>query len=352
MALKTIKNWFKKYEKYFFYYKDGFFVLPYLNDSPKLLVESFVNMPFVKHNTVDKIAVSNNPFTNAEFRYEEIETDLWIMFTEVDFKANVQTKAIYSNEKSDYYYLIFTNYQNSLGLEMRINDSFIPNNSWVLYQPNAQIEGFHNKGTKGLVFDFAFSENWIKDNILGTNSPYKLLFDGLRTSSKGCIIQNIPEAEMLIKEVWQCLAKKEGTFNSKLQLKIYTHQILNIFFSKILHQKPNTATNAISKKDQETLKKIENYLMQNLKGEFPGIEFLSDLVNISPSKLKADFRLVYGKTIFQFFKEKQMELAFQLLKYSDTQIKNIASTFGYENTSKFAVSFRKHHKILPSQLRN
>lgn len=352
MPIRKIKNWLKKYEKYFFYYKDGFFVLPYLNDSPKLLVESFVNMPFVSHDKAQRIAVSNNPFTNADFRYDEIENDLWIMFTEVDFKVNVQTKAIYSNKKSDYYYLIFTNYQNNLGHEMRINDSIIPNKSWVLYQPNTQIDGFHSKGTKGLVFDFAFSEKWLEENILGENSPYVALFNDPLVSEKGYIVLNIPEAEILINEVWQCLSRKEGVFNSKLQLKIYTHQVLNIFFSKLIRQNQSSAFNSISEKDREALKKVENYLKENLKTGFPGIDFLSDLVNTSPTKLKVDFKLMYGKTIFQFFKEKQMELAFQMLKCSDTQIKNIATTFGYENTSKFASSFKKYHKILPSQLRN
>lgn len=45
----SIKNWLSSFQKYFFYYRDGFYELPYIANSPELIVASFGSMPFVKN---------------------------------------------------------------------------------------------------------------------------------------------------------------------------------------------------------------------------------------------------------------------------------------------------------------
>jgi AraC-like DNA-binding protein len=90
--------------------------------------------------------------------------------------------------------------------------------------------------------------------------------------------------------------------------------------------------------------------MDNLTEGFSGIEAIAKQVNMSESKLKAIFKGVYGQSIFQYFKEKQMVLAMQLLKNPEAQIKNIAASLSYENPGKFTAAFKKYHHILPSEV--
>lgn len=98
------------------------------------------------------------------------------------------------------------------------------------------------------------------------------------------------------------------------------------------------------------LSKVENYLSNHLFDDFPGIDFLAKKFNLSESKLKTEFKNLYGKPVFRYFQEKQMYLAKELIHENQMLIKEISYKFGYENTSKFSAAFKKHHGNLPSEV--
>jgi AraC-like DNA-binding protein len=58
---------------------------------------------------------------------------------------------------------------------------------------------------------------------------------------------------------------------------------------------------------------------------------------------------MFGKAIFQYFQEKQMLLARELLKTEDVRVKELAQKFGYENAGKFSQAYKKHFAMLPSE---
>ncbi len=47
---EQLKTWFAKFQRYKVTYKNGFFRLSNLANSPYTIVESFDNMPFCKHS--------------------------------------------------------------------------------------------------------------------------------------------------------------------------------------------------------------------------------------------------------------------------------------------------------------
>jgi AraC-like DNA-binding protein len=70
----------------------------------------------------------------------------------------------------------------------------------------------------------------------------------------------------------------------------------------------NTETE-IHKQDLLRVLRLEEYLQENLENKFEGIELLSEKFYVSPSKLERDFMNLYGKPIFEYYQQKQMELA-------------------------------------------
>ena len=102
--------------------------------------------------------------------------------------------------------------------------------------------------------------------------------------------------------------------------------------------------------EKTNLAKAEKIILESLMNDFPGIEYIAQKVNMSPSKLKALFKDVYGKSIFQYYQEKQMDIAFNLLKNSSKTVTEVAEILGYENPSNFTKAFKKVYADLPSNI--
>ncbi|MNR55027.1 Regulatory protein PchR [compost metagenome] len=82
-----------------------------------------------------------------------------------------------------------------------------------------------------------------------------------------------------------------------------------------------------------------------------GIDKIAFEVNTSPTKLKANFKTVFGFSMLQYHKEKNMLLAKQLLQNSEIEVQIIAIITGFESASKFSAAFKKRFNELPSVFR-
>jgi AraC-like DNA-binding protein len=101
--------------------------------------------------------------------------------------------------------------------------------------------------------------------------------------------------------------------------------------------------------DRRHLAKAEGMVIAGLSSAFPGIEPIAKAVHMSPTKLKALFKEVYGNTLFGYYQEKQMLLALEMLRQK-AAAKDVALSLGYENASNFTLAFKKYHGFLPSEV--
>jgi AraC-like DNA-binding protein len=352
MPLKRVLKWLKKFEKYLFYYQDGFFVLPYLTNTPELMLASLRGMPFVNQDTQRNVLYTDNPFTKGELHYQEIEEGLWLMVSDQEFKSNVRTKAVFDDRPSDYFFLAFSIYQNQVipTLEILINNHKIKNNSWAIYRPGVPIDAFHIKGTKGLFFNFCFSKNWAQANLLQYGLPSKFLMKKLLDSELGYLTWDglMDDAEAHADQIWYILSKTGDQALPKLKLKIQTLEVIMLFFEKVEEAIAEPA-NSVSK-NANPIDEVAQMLVRDLTKDFPGIEVLAERINTSPSKLKSTFKSLYGQPPFQFFRTQQMIEARKMLENSQVQIKYVSALYGYENPSKFSLAFKKVHGVLPSEI--
>lgn len=81
------------------------------------------------------------------------------------------------------------------------------------------------------------------------------------------------------------------------------------------------------------------------------IEQLSQVFNVSPTRLKDSFRRAYGISIHAFVSEQRMRSAAELLRRTDRKVADIAGEFGYANASKFAAVFQRVMGETPTQYR-
>ncbi len=97
-------------------------------------------------------------------------------------------------------------------------------------------------------------------------------------------------------------------------------------------------------------KQVVAYLSYNMSQRIT-IASLAKQFNVSDTYLKQSFKKVYGVPICSYIRAQKMELAAQLLILTDTPIMEIASSFGYNNGSKFTAAFREIIGDIPSEYR-
>lgn len=106
----------------------------------------------------------------------------------------------------------------------------------------------------------------------------------------------------------------------------------------------------LSKEDINRVMHVEAMLMKDIFQPAPTISQLAKTVSISETKLKKDFKLVYGNPIYEYFQKARMQTARELLLSGNYSIKHVARELGYINLSNFTIAFKKEFNILPSHV--
>ncbi len=84
----------------------------------------------------------------------------------------------------------------------------------------------------------------------------------------------------------------------------------------------------------------------------PTIAALARDIGMNEAKLMRAFKLVYGRTIFDFTQQLRMERAKKLLEVSELSVTEIALEVGYEYSSNFTTAFKRHFGITPKAARD
>ena len=98
------------------------------------------------------------------------------------------------------------------------------------------------------------------------------------------------------------------------------------------------------------LMKVEAALVKDFNIAPPTINTLSRFAAMSATKLKKDFKSLYGLPIYEYYQKNRMIHARKLILESDYTMKEVGNMVGYTNLGHFAASFKKQFGILPSEV--
>lgn len=356
MLKKQINNWFIHFKKYFFKYKQGYYEISYIANSPQATIESYKKMPFFKHNKKHQTFNLNNMFMKVFFKYFKIEEGLWVSVSEVSIFKNIKFNLLYDEFIDDRYYTLSLNFvnNNSIKISNLVNNSWVLSNmSWILIKPreNAYHINFKDSNAKYIVF--YFTEEWLQDQLKqGGLFHKKGMEDFMESSEKFALFSDDNPELFNWHESLNNFFDDEIDSESKLQHKAFSdfsNKILS-YFGKQFKTRYNIIKKDILKPNEnQKILEIENYLMKNLTNHFVGIEELAKQFYISPTKLKTDFKNMFGVSIYQYYLAKQMILAHQLISEKDILVKDVAAMLCYENVSKFIIAYKKHFGVSPSE---
>ncbi|WP_405416066.1 helix-turn-helix domain-containing protein [Maribacter sp. Asnod1-A12] len=102
--------------------------------------------------------------------------------------------------------------------------------------------------------------------------------------------------------------------------------------------------------DYMALVKVEDYIRKNLK-ESLKIMDLAEIAGFNATKLKRDFKKLYGVTIFKYITALRMEIAKSLITQDGVSIAHAAYEVGYANPQHFTTAFKRTMGYVPSELK-
>lgn len=205
--------------------------------------------------------------------------------------------------------------------------------------------------TRGTVYkgiDILFNASWLAGflglaNIDDTLSTYlSLQVDNVHTEPIDS------EYRRLIQEV------TEVEDDNPMRLAIIQNRIMLLierFFLRVYERGKNSFINLpLSKMDIDRMMRVEGMLTRDIFEPAPTISQLAKMVSISESKLKKDFKLIYGLPVYEYFQKIRMQAAKDKLLSGDHSVKEVAMELGYSNLSNFTIAFKKEFGLLPSKL--
>ena len=348
-------KWDKLLEKYLFLYKDGFFELPYLSNSAKIMTDSVIENPVARNKPLEQGIYSNNPFCKGIMYYREIEGNFTVLSSHINIKENIRAKAIYDeNQASNYYILSFSVFEYEFPIKNNDGkNTKILSTCWTFYKPNTQVETYFYKKTKGKFYNFLFDKKWANKNIFIKNNENKIAFNNFLDSEIGFYtwLDIAPKAHDISKKMSRIMTnEKAGIFNIE-DLKTNAIELINYFFENVFYDNRILDNISLSNSDYAKISKAEKIILLHLNLPFIGVDAIAKEISMSPTKLKSNFKMIYGFSMLQYHKEKNLLLAKQLLENSDVLINHIFVLTGYESASKFTAAFKKRFGKLPSDFR-
>jgi AraC-like DNA-binding protein len=193
-----------------------------------------------------------------------------------------------------------------------------------------------------------FSENWLK-NYLGLPADIDFLQKYMALKTASFDIEPLDADYLkLVDEFW-AVRKDDPLQNIFLQNRVTL--LIERFLTR-LQQKTELVEGkyAFSSDVINNMMKVEKLLVDDFSKLPPTIEEFSKMISISSSKLKEDFKKIYGDSIYAYYQKQRLAKAHEILLTGKYTIKQTAAAIGYNNVSNFTLAYKKHYKKLPGQV--
>jgi len=255
--------------------------------------------------------------------------------------------------REEFYILRFRELTIPDTLEIRIGDERLKESNTIrsiAYLTNT-LSDWAYLGAKGTIYkgiDVLFDANWLAD-YLGVKN-----IDDVLSAYLSLQVENV-HREPLDSEYRRLMQEVvEVQDNNPMRLAIIQNRIMLLierFFLRIYERKKNSYFNIpLSKADIDRVMQVEAVLTRDIFEPAPTISQLARMVSISESKLKKDFKMIYGSPVYEYFQKVRMQAAKDKLLAGNHSVKEVAMELGYSNLSNFTIAFKKEFGLLPSKL--
>jgi signal transduction histidine kinase/DNA-binding response OmpR family regulator len=105
----------------------------------------------------------------------------------------------------------------------------------------------------------------------------------------------------------------------------------------------------LSARDREFLRKLTDYIEENISNTQLGVNDLTGIIHLSLSQLTRKLKTITGHTPSDLIKNIRLQKALELLK-SDMNVSEVSWAVGFDNPAYFGKVFKKHFGVAPSEI--
>lgn len=157
------------------------------------------------------------------------------------------------------------------------------------------------------------------------------------------------QEERILGKLDRCFFCEHDMIN-RLLVESCVLELLSINLERLLYDGSKSDVRGLSRTDVDSLKYAREILLSRLESP-PTLLELSQAVHLNDCKLKRTFKLLFGKTVYEYVREQRLEKAFGLLETGKCNVSEAAFAVGYTNISHFSEAFREKYGVLPREVK-
>ncbi len=124
-------------------------------------------------------------------------------------------------------------------------------------------------------------------------------------------------------------------------------RLLETFWKDVLKWETDRNPFKINSSQVGNIYKVSDYLKENLKEPFVGVDQLAAMAHMSRTNFFNMFKEIHNQTPLEFFNNKRLETSYNMIVRDGLSIREVMDTLNYSNSSKFKKAFFNKFDIYP-----
>ncbi|WP_109851827.1 AraC family transcriptional regulator [Aquimarina sp. AU58] len=124
-------------------------------------------------------------------------------------------------------------------------------------------------------------------------------------------------------------------------------RLLETFWKDVLRWETESNPFSINCGQVGNIYKVSDYLKNNLKEPFVGVDQLAAMAHMSRTNFFNMFKEIHNQTPLEFFNNKRLEISYNMIIGEGLSIREVMDTLNYSNSSKFKKAFFNKFDIYP-----
>lgn len=237
----------------------------------------------------------------------------------------------------------------SIGNHQQFNQTGI--RSTLLVGNNIDLKFEILAGLPVQIIDISATTFWLALQFRKAGVPLENVLERIHDNENPLILNKICKTAniMSANKLFDAIVNADNAKDHDKARTMSTNMVLDFLNKTLNSQVPTVQDN----NDAHFTKVMEaEIIMQvHLQKNLPTVSDIAQQVQLSESTLKRHFKVIFGKSMYEYYLEKKMNLAKLLLLEQPLTVNQAANLLGYEKVSNFIEIFKKHHGFSPGSMK-